>query len=61
MELDKVDKNWRKKKDPDGNTVLNAEGEPVLEEVFSVETGKVFSNNRTKVQDMNMKVMKSIN
>ncbi len=36
-------KNWVKKKDADGNTVLDADGEPVLEQVYSVETGTVLT------------------
>ncbi|OHX64340.1 bifunctional aconitate hydratase 2/2-methylisocitrate dehydratase [Flammeovirga pacifica] len=41
--------NWVKKKDDKGNTVLNAEGEPVLEKTYSVETGTVLTiNTKTK-------------
>ncbi|NME69948.1 bifunctional aconitate hydratase 2/2-methylisocitrate dehydratase [Flammeovirga aprica] len=41
--------NWVKKKDADGNTVLDAEGEPVLEHAYSVETGTVLTiNTKTK-------------
>ncbi|KXX69026.1 bifunctional aconitate hydratase 2/2-methylisocitrate dehydratase [Flammeovirga sp. SJP92] len=41
--------NWVKKKDADGNTVLDAEGEPVLEQAYSVETGTVLTiNTKTK-------------
>jgi aconitate hydratase 2/2-methylisocitrate dehydratase len=41
--------NWVKKKDADGNTVLNENGEPVLEQAYSVETGKVLTiNTKTK-------------
>jgi len=36
-------KNWVKKKDAEGNTVLDADGEPVLEQVYSVETGTVLT------------------
>ena len=32
-------KNWVKKKDADGNTVVDKDGEPVLEQVYSVATG----------------------
>ena len=42
-------KNWVKKKDADGNTVMDSDGEPVLEEVYSVKTGTVLSiNTKTK-------------
>ncbi len=37
--------NWVKKKDADGNTVLDADGEPVLEQKYSVETGTVLTIN----------------
>ena len=38
-------KNWVKKKDADGNTVLDANGDPELEQVYSVETGTVLTIN----------------
>ena len=38
-------KNWVKKKDSDGNTVLDANGDPELEQVYSVETGTVLTIN----------------
>tara|TARA_X000000950_G_scaffold285354_1_gene391070 strand:+ start:124 stop:2901 length:2778 start_codon:yes stop_codon:yes gene_type:complete len=38
-------KNWTKKKDPNGDIVLDQEGEPILEEVYSVKTGTVFTIN----------------
>lgn len=38
-------KNWVKKRDADGNVVLNKEGDPVLEEAFSVATGTVLRIN----------------
>ena len=38
-------KNWVKKKDVDGNTVTDSDGEPVLEEVYSVKTGTVLTIN----------------
>ena len=38
-------KNWVKKKDAKGNTVLDEDGEPVLEEIYSVETGTVLTIN----------------
>ncbi len=44
-------KNWVKKVDAAGNTVLNANGDPVLEEVYSVATGTVLTIN-TKEQKL---------
>ncbi|MBT2130004.1 bifunctional aconitate hydratase 2/2-methylisocitrate dehydratase [Aliiroseovarius lamellibrachiae] len=42
-------KNWVKKKDADGNTVVDANGDAVLEQIYSVETGKVLTiNSKTK-------------
>ena len=42
-------KNWVKKKDDEGNAVLDVNGEPVLEQVYSVETGTVLTiNTKTK-------------
>ena len=42
-------KNWVKKTDADGNTVLDENGDPVLEQAYSVETGKVLTiNTKTK-------------
>lgn len=38
-------KNWVKKKDTDGNTVVDGDGEPVLEEAYSVATGTVLTIN----------------
>jgi aconitate hydratase 2/2-methylisocitrate dehydratase len=38
-------KNWVKKTDADGNTVMDENGDPVLEQVYSVETGKVLTIN----------------
>ncbi|GLB52230.1 aconitate hydratase [Neptunitalea chrysea] len=38
-------KNWVKKKDADGNVVLDEEGEPILEQTYSVETGTVLTIN----------------
>ena len=38
-------KNWVKKKDENGNTVYDKDGEPVLEQVYSVETGTVLTIN----------------
>ena len=41
-------KNWVKKKDSDGNVILNNDGEPILEQAYSVETGTVFTINTKK-------------
>jgi aconitate hydratase 2/2-methylisocitrate dehydratase len=41
-------KNWVKKKDFKGNTIINSEGDPVLEEVYSVKTGTVLTINTKK-------------
>ncbi len=41
-------KNWVKKTDAQGNTVLDANGEPVLEEAYSVATGTVLTINTKK-------------
>ena len=42
-------KNWVKKKDSEGNVVLDLDGEPVLEEVYSVKTGTILTiNTKTK-------------
>jgi len=38
-------KNWKKKKDGEGNTVLDENGDPVLEQVYSVGTGTVLTIN----------------
>lgn len=38
-------KNWVKKKDEAGNTIRDADGEPILEEVYSVDTGTVLTVN----------------
>ena len=38
-------KNWVKKKDADGKTILNDNGDPVLEQTYSVETGSVLTIN----------------
>ncbi|MBP0905159.1 bifunctional aconitate hydratase 2/2-methylisocitrate dehydratase [Mariniflexile gromovii] len=37
--------NWVKQKDADGNTIMGADGEPVLEQKYSVETGTVLTIN----------------
>jgi aconitate hydratase 2/2-methylisocitrate dehydratase len=41
-------KNWVKKKDADGNTIEDADGEPVLEQKYSVDTGTVLTINTKK-------------
>ena len=37
--------NWVKKADAEGNTVLDDEGEPILEQVYSVDTGTILTIN----------------
>ncbi|MGB0896790.1 MAG: bifunctional aconitate hydratase 2/2-methylisocitrate dehydratase [Flavobacteriaceae bacterium] len=42
-------KNWVKQKDENGNTVVDADGEPVLKQEYSVDTGTVLTiNTKTK-------------
>ncbi len=42
-------KNWVKKVDASGNAVVDADGEPVLEQTYSIETGTVLTiNSKTK-------------
>jgi aconitate hydratase 2/2-methylisocitrate dehydratase len=41
-------KNWGKKKDKDGNTLKDQDGEPILEELYSVETGTILTINTKK-------------
>ncbi|MAH20755.1 MAG: bifunctional aconitate hydratase 2/2-methylisocitrate dehydratase [Flavobacteriaceae bacterium] len=42
-------KNWKKKKDEDGNLILDENEEAVLEQVYSVDTGTVLTiNTKTK-------------
>ncbi|MCH1508485.1 MAG: bifunctional aconitate hydratase 2/2-methylisocitrate dehydratase [Akkermansiaceae bacterium] len=43
--------NWAKKKDAEGNVVLDDEGEAILEQTYSVETGTVLTIN-TKTQKL---------
>ena len=38
-------KNWVKQKDADGNTIVDAEGDPILKEEYSVATGTVLTIN----------------
>ena len=41
-------KNWKKKKDNNGNTIINNNGEPILEEIYSVKTGTLLTINTKK-------------
>ena len=41
-------KNWGKKKDKDGTTLKDRDGEPILEELYSVETGTILTINTKK-------------
>ncbi|MEL7027604.1 MAG: aconitase family protein, partial [Pseudomonadota bacterium] len=41
-------KNWVKKLDADGNPIMNNDGDPILEEKYSVETGTVLTINTKK-------------
>ncbi|GAB3019494.1 bifunctional aconitate hydratase 2/2-methylisocitrate dehydratase [uncultured Cyclobacterium sp.] len=42
-------KNWKKKYDAEGNLIVDENGEPVLEQIYSVETGTVLTiNTKTK-------------
>ncbi|MEN8774618.1 MAG: bifunctional aconitate hydratase 2/2-methylisocitrate dehydratase [Akkermansiaceae bacterium] len=43
--------NWVKKKDAEGNTVLDDTGEPILEQAYSVDTGNILTIN-TKTQKL---------
>lgn len=43
-------KNWVKQKDADGNTVVDKDGEPVLKQTYSVETGTVLTINTKEKQ-----------
>jgi aconitate hydratase 2/2-methylisocitrate dehydratase len=43
-------KNWVKKTDADGEVVLDADGEPVLEQTYSVDTGTVLTVNTVEKQ-----------
>ena len=38
-------KNWKKKKDENGNTITDDDGEAILEEVYSVKTGTILTIN----------------
>ena len=41
-------KNWVKKKDSNGKTIVNNDGEPILEEAYTVNTGTVLTINTKK-------------
>ena len=41
-------KNWKKKYDSKGNLILDKNGDPILEQVFSVDTGTIFTINTKK-------------
>ncbi|MAW21690.1 MAG: bifunctional aconitate hydratase 2/2-methylisocitrate dehydratase [Flavobacteriales bacterium] len=41
-------KNWKKKKDKDGNTIVDKDGEAIIEEVYSVKTGTILTINTKK-------------
>src|SRR6187402_1188528 len=54
-------KNWVKKTDAEGKTVTNANGDPVLEQVYSVETGTLLTiNTKEKKLYGNGKVLADI-
>ena len=46
-------KNWKKKKDEKGITILDSDGEPILEEVYSVKTGTILTINTKKKKLLN--------
>ena len=41
-------KNWKKKHDSNGNLITDNNGDPVLEQIYSVETGTIFTINTKK-------------
>tara|TARA_B100000963_G_scaffold125742_1_gene109754 strand:- start:4100 stop:6898 length:2799 start_codon:yes stop_codon:yes gene_type:complete len=41
-------KNWKKKHDSNGNLITDNNGDPVLEQIYSVETGTTFTINTKK-------------
>lgn len=54
-------KNWVKQKDANGNTVVDANGDAVLEQTYSVETGTVLTiNTKEKTLYKDGKVVKDI-
>ncbi len=54
-------KNWVKQKDANGNTIVDAEGDPILKEEYSVATGTVLTiNTKTKKLYIGDKELKDI-
>lgn len=54
-------KNWVAKKDAEGNTILDKNGDPVLEETYSVDTGTVLTvNTKEKKLYKDGKVVKDV-
>ena len=43
-------KNWIKKTDDDGEVVMNEEGEPVLEQVYTIDTGTLLTINTEEMK-----------
>ena len=41
-------KNWKKKKDNNGNTILDKNGDSIIEKIYSVETGTTFTIDTKK-------------
>ena len=41
-------KNWKKKHDSNGNVITDNNGDPILEQIYSVETGTIFTINTKK-------------
>ena len=52
-------KNWVKKLDDAGNPILNNDGNPVLEQKYSVETGTTLTIDTRKRSFMRQKMVKS--
>tara|TARA_B100001287_G_scaffold151268_1_gene127289 strand:+ start:2924 stop:5701 length:2778 start_codon:yes stop_codon:yes gene_type:complete len=54
-------KNWVKKKDSNGNMILDSNGDPLLKKVFSVKTGTIFTiNTKNKKLYLDNKEMSDI-
>ncbi|WP_062058581.1 bifunctional aconitate hydratase 2/2-methylisocitrate dehydratase [Aquimarina longa] len=54
-------KNWVKKKDANGETVVDEDGEPILEQTYSIDTGTVLTiNTKEKKLYKDGKVLKDI-
>ena len=54
-------KNWVKQKDSNGDTILDEDGEPLLKQEFSVDTGTVFTiNTKEKKLYQEGKIIKDI-